>query len=161
MYGTSSFKVLKIVAGSAAIGIALAAFIAVPNLAMAAKPFLEYLGDRDRRAWEKEKRNVREAIGRLRKRRLVAIAERKEGTYLVITQKGKEVLKKFEIESLSISKPEEWDHKWRVVLFDIPEKYKRARDALRKKLQLLGFYPLQKSRALRLRKQMLNPFLTA
>lgn len=39
----------------------------------------------------------------------------------------------------------EWDGKWRLVVFDIPERIKKARDALRGKLRELGFYELQKS----------------
>jgi len=42
-----------------------------------------------------------------------------------------------------ITKP--WDKKWRLVVFDIPEKNRLARDALRKKLKELGFAPLQRS----------------
>jgi len=42
-------------------------------------------------------------------------------------------------------KRENWDGKWRIVVFDIPEKIKRGRDALREKLKELGFYELQKS----------------
>lgn len=38
-----------------------------------------------------------------------------------------------------------WDRKWRVVIFDIEEKEKRARNALRQKLISLGFGELQKS----------------
>lgn len=41
------------------------------------------------------------------------------------------------------SKP--WDGKWRVVIFDISEKERRARDYLRDKLVSLGFGKLQKS----------------
>jgi phenylacetic acid degradation operon negative regulatory protein len=40
---------------------------------------------------------------------------------------------------------EKWDGKWRFVIFDIPEKLKSGRDALRKKIKKLGFYELQKS----------------
>lgn len=38
-----------------------------------------------------------------------------------------------------------WDKKWRVVIFDIEEKEKRTRNALRQKLVSLGFGELQKS----------------
>src|SRR3989338_1242837 len=38
-----------------------------------------------------------------------------------------------------------WDNKWRVVIFDIQEKYKRSRDKLRIKLKQLGLYRLQDS----------------
>lgn len=38
-----------------------------------------------------------------------------------------------------------WDGKWYLVVFDIPEKYRRARDNLRRKLYELGFGFIQKS----------------
>lgn len=40
---------------------------------------------------------------------------------------------------------EKWDGKWRMVIFDIPEKEKRKRDELRRKLKDLGFACWQKS----------------
>ena len=42
-------------------------------------------------------------------------------------------------------KKQVWDNKWRLVFFDIPEKYRWGRDSLRKKLKELGFFELQKS----------------
>ena len=38
-----------------------------------------------------------------------------------------------------------WDGRWRLVIFDVPEKLRKGRDALREKLKDLGFYELQKS----------------
>ncbi len=46
---------------------------------------------------------------------------------------------------MQIKKSAIWDRKWRVVFFDIPEKKRKARDALRNKLRELGFRELQKS----------------
>lgn len=40
---------------------------------------------------------------------------------------------------------EKWDGKWRVVVWDIPEKRRQARDLLRFKLKQLGFTQWQKS----------------
>lgn len=42
-------------------------------------------------------------------------------------------------------KPPEWDGKWYIVSFDIPESYKRKRDAFREKLKKLDFGRLQNS----------------
>ena len=39
----------------------------------------------------------------------------------------------------------QWDRKWRVVIFDIPQEFHRNRVALRRKLKNHGFYMLQKS----------------
>lgn len=38
-----------------------------------------------------------------------------------------------------------WDGKWRVVFFDIPEKFRKRRNNFRYGLKNLGFYQLQKS----------------
>lgn len=40
---------------------------------------------------------------------------------------------------------EDWDGKWRVVIFDIPEQKRLVRDLLRRNLKKWGFKPLQKS----------------
>lgn len=40
---------------------------------------------------------------------------------------------------------QKWDGKWRIVIWDIPEKRRMARDLLRYKLKWLGFKQLQKS----------------
>ena len=62
-----------------------------------------------------------------------------------LNKKGKEKIRKFVFNELKINKPKEWDGKWRLVIFDIPEKYKKNRNALRNKLKDMGFYQCQKS----------------
>lgn len=61
------------------------------------------------------------------------------------SQKGRQKIRKFIVDELSIKNPANWDKKWRLIIFDIPEKYKNARSALRKKLIDLGFHKCQKS----------------
>jgi len=46
---------------------------------------------------------------------------------------------------MRIERPKHWDHLWRMVIFDIPEHKRIARDVLRDKLHELGFYQLQRS----------------
>ena len=60
------------------------------------------------------------------------------------TQKGKLKLLNIKLDDIK-NKNKKWDDKWRMVAFDIPEKYKRGRDALRRKLKKIGFCELQKS----------------
>ncbi|MBI2062549.1 MAG: CRISPR-associated endonuclease Cas2 [Candidatus Yanofskybacteria bacterium] len=38
-----------------------------------------------------------------------------------------------------------WDHKWRVIIFDIPQELHQKRNRFRAKLKTLGFYMIQKS----------------
>jgi phenylacetic acid degradation operon negative regulatory protein len=49
------------------------------------------------------------------------------------------------INELQITFPKRWDKKWRVVVFDIPEKNKKLRDEFRRRLKKLGFVEFQKS----------------
>jgi DNA-binding transcriptional regulator PaaX len=98
-----------------------------------------------RRARLRRQKQISAAIQRLVRRRLVHYEERGRETFLVITREGRSEMKKFVFEELALSRAAKWDGKWRVVLFDIPERYKRGREALRYKLRALGFFPLQKS----------------
>lgn len=86
------------------------------------------------------------ALKRMQKQRLIEIKkELDDRIVLMITEKGKKKLLEYNIDDMEIKKPEKWDKKWRVISFDIPEKRKKAREALREKLKDLDFYPLQKS----------------
>ena len=85
-------------------------------------------------------------LKRLQKQRLIEIKkETGDKIILSITEKGKKKLLEYNIDDMKIERPEKWDKKWRVISFDIPEKRKKAREALREKLNDLNFYPLQKS----------------
>ncbi len=62
-----------------------------------------------------------------------------------ITEKGKQRVLKYKFNEMIIGRPKKWDGYWRIIAFDIPEKYKRGRDALTRKLKEMELYPLQKS----------------
>ena len=82
----------------------------------------------------------------LRKKKYVEIIEQNDSQVKIrITGKGIERVKKFDINNLKIQPMKTWDAKWRVVIFDIPEKNKNAREMFRNKLKELGFYMIQKS----------------
>ena len=82
----------------------------------------------------------------LQKRELITWKELPEGKVEIkITRKGEKVMLKYKLDDLQLKKPNIWDKKWRLVMFDIPHEKKRARDALREKLRDLKFYQLQKS----------------
>ena len=86
------------------------------------------------------------SLRRLRENKLIILQEKEDGKFIIqLTKKGKRKIKEINIEKLEITKQKVWDKKWRIVAFDIPEKKKNGRDALRQKLQELNFYQLQKS----------------
>ncbi len=62
-----------------------------------------------------------------------------------LTKKGKEHLRQYDIKTLFIQKSQQWDKRWRIVLFDIPESRRHDRNKFRKALKGLGFHPLQRS----------------
>lgn len=64
---------------------------------------------------------------------------------LMLTDKGMRHLAKLEMGDEEIAKPKRWDGKYRLVIFDIPEKMQRSRIAIRRQLTAWGFVRLQNS----------------
>ncbi len=92
-----------------------------------------------------KKHSFIKSLKALKRDRLIDFREVKDFSKIVITEKGREKLLKYDLDNLEIKKPKKWDGIWRVVTFDIPEDIRPARDALRAKLKELGFYQLHKS----------------
>lgn len=91
-------------------------------------------------------RRMRQAMQRLQKRGLVEWKKEGKDWRARLTERGKVFAGKVEsAERLRIRKPEHWDEKWRVVIFDVREKYKTSRDRFRRILQKAGFFRLQDS----------------
>lgn len=90
--------------------------------------------------------SVYKAIKRMEKQNIIrVIKETDDKTTISITRDGKKKLAEYNIDDMEIKKPKIWDGKWRIISFDIPEKQKTAREALRMKLRDFDFYHLQKS----------------
>ncbi len=62
-----------------------------------------------------------------------------------LTKFGEQTVIQRALGQLCMIEPDHWDGVWRIVIFDIPDTRKWERDALRKHLRIMGFYPLQKS----------------
>lgn len=98
------------------------------------------------RAWkqideEKLKRDIRD----LYRSKLIATKQNDDGSYTyVLSEKGKQKVLTYQVETMMIPK-QKWDGKWRIVIFDIPEKLRSARDAFRERLLKIGFHEIQKS----------------
>ncbi len=77
------------------------------------------------------------------KNQWVIYKETSEGFKLALSDKGR-----VKWQTIQLDQPlpkTRWDGRWRLVMFDIPSKQKKARDALRRKLQQLGLLQLQES----------------
>ncbi|MBI2054370.1 MAG: hypothetical protein HYT36_03490 [Candidatus Staskawiczbacteria bacterium] len=96
--------------------------------------------------WKKiDKEELRRAIRQLYRSKLVKRTENSDGSItMVLTDSGKLRALTYRFDEMKIES-EKWDGKWRLVGFDVPEKVRWGRDALRGKLKKLGFYEFQKS----------------
>src|SRR3989338_5553847 len=125
----------------AASGTLILSSLFAPNVAKLLKPLMRW-----RRNWDKmDRRRIYNAIERLNKKRLIELVEKGDQILIKITANGKNLLKRFDYDDLELLKTKKWDKKWRLVIFDIPEKKKKERLAISKKLKDIGFYPMQKS----------------
>ena len=85
-------------------------------------------------------------ISYLKSKELIEVKDNPDGTCAVkLTKKGLKKILKYDIDTLKIKPMKKWDEKWRFVMFDIPDKYRKASNALREKLKALGFFQFQKS----------------
>jgi len=88
---------------------------------------------------------MKRAIQALEKQKLINIFEKDSEEIMEITEKGNKRVLKYKFEEMKIIRPKKWDGHWHIISFDIPEKHKRGRDALTRKLKEMELYPLQKS----------------
>jgi DNA-binding transcriptional regulator PaaX len=91
------------------------------------------------------RRSFRNALERLKKRGLI-LSERQENGRIAfyLSDNGEKLSKRIALK-LELSKTRPWDGKWRLLIFDIPEKTRAKRDFFRRELRSFGFYQLQKS----------------
>lgn len=92
-----------------------------------------------------ERNRIWKAIKYLEEQNRIAIRERGDEYYILLTQEGKVKLAEVAIWDLSIAAPKRWDKKWRLVMFDFPKEMTTTRNSFRVKLEELGFKPYQRS----------------
>ena len=67
------------------------------------------------------------------------------GKYYGLTEEGERKLRHLELQEYKLARPKRWDGKWRVIIFDIPEKKKKTRDQIRRLFITVGMVRLQDS----------------
>ncbi|MDD2657127.1 MAG: CRISPR-associated endonuclease Cas2 [Candidatus Pacebacteria bacterium] len=85
------------------------------------------------------------ALGRLAAKGLVTFEERNGRRYARVTEAGEQILALESARDASSRKPRRWDGRWRIVLFDIPERRRGIRNQLRLFMSEYGFVRLQDS----------------
>lgn len=136
-------QILKI----ASIGAILAGSLVFPQLPrlLRGRPirYEDFLPETE---WEDfDERRLKQRLGSLYKQKEIKIYKMGDKFAVQITKKGKRKLLRYKLEEIETPEPKQWDGKWRMVVYDVPEEKKSAREAIRITLKRLGFYELQKS----------------
>ena len=115
----------------------LSVAVVAPNALSILKPLLRHT--------RQEQYRARKAFSRLLDAGLLALEKTSRGSQVKLTEKGRKALEAAERRNYKISIPKKWDGKWRVIIFDIPEKRKSLRNHMRTVLMRIGFVRLQDS----------------
>lgn len=130
-------KINSAIIATVAIGGVLAIGAVAPNVLGA----LGKLG----KANPQQKQGVGRSLSRLIRYGYIKVEETSSGKRLRLTQKGERYALRLGTGSLVPKKPKRWDKKWRILIFDIPERRKGTREQIRRALISLGFFRLQDS----------------
>ena len=92
------------------------------------------------------RQRAKTVTGRLAAKGLVRFVKKNGNTYVELTEAGRRhlTLEQARLESLA-SKSRRWDRRYRLVMFDIPQKRRATRDRLRSLMRDFGFLRLQDS----------------
>jgi len=89
----------------------------------------------------REKEYISSSASKLAKRGLIIF----EKGYYQLTASGEKLLHFWELADYKINKPKKWDKKWRVIIFDIPQKKASVRDQITSMFRRIGLLRLQDS----------------
>lgn len=95
--------------------------------------------------WRQKRWRPYRVINYLKNHRWIKIQEKHGQSVIVLTSAGKRMSQRLSLSRMQIRQLHRWDKKWRIVSFDIPERHRDARGALRRQLRDLGFRQIQKS----------------
>lgn len=105
--------------------------------------FLKYF--REHKKGARFNYRAKTALGRLKAKGLITFEKRDGKRYARITETGEQMLEMESLRERSMMKPKRWDGRWRVVIFDIPERRRSVRNGLRLFMKRYGFVRLQDS----------------
>lgn len=119
----------------------LATALVAPN----AVRLFDHLNPISRRNSIRFNQRIAQALLRLERRGLIHIVGEGRTRKIHLTAQGEELINGLYAGAYAIPVPARWDGKWRLVMFDVPEKRKKVRDTLRMLLRSAGFIHFQDS----------------
>lgn len=101
------------------------------------------------KGWKEiDQRHFNRSVRRLVEQKLLEEKASSDGSFrLVLTKEGQQQAARLDLfgQTIRFKNPKQWDKKWRIIMFDIPEENRSFRDILREHLRELKFYKLQHS----------------
>lgn len=89
--------------------------------------------------------HIRRALSRFRMLGLVRFDPEDETAPIVLTEHGlRRAIQARTRRLFGVRREKRWDHLWRIIMFDIPERW-RIRRRFQRELTVLGFYRIQRS----------------
>lgn len=137
-YGLIAKTILSVVGVAGIVGVTLAA----PGAFQIAKLFQSYNKKTLRRY--QTPAYIRKTVKSLEHSGLVRILIKNGESKVLLTDKGEQELLKYQLQERRL-KHRSWDKKWRIIIFDIEEKRRSARDGVRNNMESFGFVKLQDS----------------
>ena len=144
--------VLEDVLSILAVTLTVGATVVIPATPLVITPIIRYL--KDRKGKKEEELNHKYdrvrlwlLLRRLEKQKRVEINTMPDKSVeILLTKHGKAKFLRYRLEELGRTfNKEKWDGKWRIIIFDVPEKKRKSRNSFRRILKGLKFYQLQKS----------------
>lgn len=139
--GNRRVPIQTIILGTLAVTGVLATALVAPKVL----GLFEYLDPISRRNSIRFNQRIKQALIRLEQNGLIQMSGDGKKRKIHLTQKGEEKINALYAGAYVIPLPVRWDGKWRLVMFDVPEKRKKVRDILRMLLRSAGFIHFQHS----------------
>lgn len=92
-----------------------------------------------------ERNRIWKALKYLESKNKLTFEEKGAHTYVYLTDTGRKQLHEDAIWEMSLDTPRQWDHKWRIVMFDLPSRNEAVRQSFRLKLEDFGLKMYQRS----------------
>lgn len=118
-----------------AIAGAATSVVVAPNSAQLISMYLNHM----------KKNDARRTLYYMKYKRLIDVRIVNGHEEYRLTSAGKNRYKRLLLDELQVPTPARWDHKWRMVIFDIPKAKQMQRDLFLSHLKQLHFYMLQRS----------------
>jgi CRISPR-associated endonuclease Cas2 len=94
---------------------------------------------------ECQRKYLRQTVKRLERNNYIHVDRSGDTEQVILTDKGRKEILTIAFEAIKVDKRSRWDHRWRIVVYDIYSSKKSFRDKFQKILHNSGFYPLQES----------------